>query len=125
MRYKLSINTRRNGDEVIQTITYNHNDWMDNTLKLGLTRKQIELHTKLELDVIRTEYEGKSYIRTYVFSNSCENLKRYDGNFYLTYRKVSKSCKNCVSYRRKNKYCTWKDEVLLKPLTRCVGFLEG
>ena len=124
MRYKFSIKTINN-DIITQEIIYHNYQkiWFDNSLRISLIRKQLESATKLNLKIIKTIFDKKTHIVLYKKTSDID-IHRYDGDFYIDYRKPRKGCKNCVSFLIEKRKCTWKDEALLKPVKSCGGFLE-
>lgn len=125
MRYPISIETKVIEDFVFQTFLFYNKEWFDKSYKLSLVRNWIIDKSKLDLTIISSVIEHYKVIVKYELSNENENVNKFDGNFYYQYRKPKfKGCLNCVSFNRLNRYCSWKDRMMVELARYCEGFLE-
>lgn len=109
---------------MFQNFVFYNKEWFDEQYKLGLLRKLIIKNCTLNLHINGSETKHYTIIIKYE-KNENENVNRYDGDFYYFYRKPKfKGCLNCVSFNRVNRYCSWKDKMLLTPARYCDGFFE-
>lgn len=125
MKYRLTIKTIKRKNVVLQEITYkNFKEWFDTQLKLNLIRGEIEEAIKLDLPFLRKVYYKNKTKVFYSYQTDFFNLNEFDGNWFVNYRKPKKTCRNCISYSKKEKHCSWKDEIILKEIVFCDGFQE-
>lgn len=125
MRYLFSVETKILEMCVFQNFVFYNKEWFDEQYKISLIRKWIINECKLNLKLIGSEISHYTVIIKYDLSDENENVNKFDGKFYYYYRKPKfKGCLNCVSFNRLNRFCSWKDRMLIQPIRYCDGFLE-
>lgn len=110
---------------VTQTFTYKNKLWFDRKLVTNQLRKIVELWALLDLPIISYVYDKNKYIVNYKY-NECRPIffKERDGLYFFRYVRRYKSCRNCIGFDNKRRFCDWKQEIIFKEAVSCDGFLE-